>query len=97
MTACRYCEAAWPGVLDRCEHDDREAGVARQLAGQVHETDSPTDEQVGWFMEDAEQICAVVTDAEPVVKWMPRSNRIRVGAVTLLVSDEGGLTWRDPK
>lgn len=92
-TACRYCVAAWPGVFDErgCEHNERHGEVARQIASRVHETPDPTDEQVGWFMDDAVEICAIVPDEHPVVtRWNPNSLRLTVSGHRFVVADEGG-------
>ena len=93
---CRFCLAAWGDIGSECEHGDREAGVARQIAARIHEQE-PTDEQVGWFMEDAELICAIVKDAAPVIRrWEPKTMRLYVGAAAFRVADEGGLVLASP-
>jgi len=89
---CRYHIAAYGeiglGCADR--HGDREAEVARQLARRIHETE-PTDEQVGWFMDDADGVCQVVPDEHPVVTaWNPNTMRLTISGYRFRVADEGG-------
>ena len=65
---CRYMAAAYPGSTadETCHshrHEARTFDLARAFAAGVHETPDPTDEQVGWFLDDAD---AVVDDFDPV-------------------------------
>lgn len=61
---CRYMQAAYPDLdaddtcFDRHRHEDRIYDLARAIAAAVHECE-PTDEQVAWFLNDAD---AVVDD-----------------------------------
>lgn len=54
---CAYCTAtgwdAWGEV--GCGHDERHATVARLIA-EICQQPNPTDEQIGWFMDDAEAV-----------------------------------------
>lgn len=89
---CRYCLAAWGDIYHGhgCGHDERHAEVARQIAAKVHGHE-PTDEEIGWFIEDAEHICAVVTDEHPVLtRWDSRTMRLVVNGHRFRVADEGG-------
>lgn len=63
---CRYMQAAYPELdaEDTCEthrHEERVYELARAIAAAIHECE-PTDEQVGWFLNDAD---AVVDDFTP--------------------------------
>lgn len=63
---CRYMEAAYPtlGAEDTCtehRHDAPTFALARAMATAVQQSE-PTDEQVGWCMDDAG---AVVDDFDP--------------------------------
>lgn len=66
---CRYMAAAYPTLSadDTCgkysghRHDKPTFGLARALAEMFQQPD-PSDEQVGWFLEDA---AAIVDDFEP--------------------------------
>lgn len=58
--------AAYPTLDgdDTCQthrHEPRVVGLARVIAGAVHETE-PSDEQIAWFLDDAD---AVVDDFDP--------------------------------
>lgn len=76
---CRYCLAAYPilfegGSTTDCEwthrDDPRVYGLAAKLAS-VFQQRSPTDEQIAWFLADAD---AVVDDFEPAPeKWRVRN------------------------
>jgi hypothetical protein len=93
LAACRYCLAAWGDIGLECDHGEREASIARQIAARIHKQE-PTDEQVGWFMDDAEQICAVVRDESPIVtRWEGRTMRLTVSGHRFRVADEGGLVY----
>lgn len=75
---CKYCLAAYPilfenGETDTCEFthrdDQRVYDLARKFA-KVFQQQRPTDEQVGWFLDDAD---AVVDDFDPAPeKWLVR-------------------------
>jgi hypothetical protein len=101
---CRYCLAAYPilfqdGSTTACqwEHrdDQRVYDLARKLAS-IYQQRSPTDEQVQWFLADAD---AVVDDFDPAPeKWrvrkLPDGNfefdmRFRVNDVTYVVQAGG--------
>lgn len=63
---CRYMQAAYPGLTaaDTCSehrHDEFTFALARGLAV-VCQQPEPTDEQIGWLMDDA---AAVVDDFDP--------------------------------
>ena len=63
---CRYLVAAYPDLdaEDTCtehRHDEPTFALARAMAAAFQQPD-PTDEQVGWFMDDA---AAVVNDFDP--------------------------------
>lgn len=68
---CRYMRAAYPTLdaEDTCSehrHDAATFALARAMAVTFQQSD-PTDEQVGWFMDDAG---AVVTDFDPApINW----------------------------
>lgn len=49
--ACRLNDWA-----DECWHSPEYEPVARALAVAFQQTDTPTDEQVGWYVDDAEEI-----------------------------------------
>lgn len=64
---CRYMRAAYPGMdaEDTCDehrHDEPTFALARAMA-KAFQSPTPTDEQVGWFIDDAG---AVVDDFDPV-------------------------------
>jgi hypothetical protein len=63
---CRYMQAAYPTLDadDTCSehrHDEQTFALARAMATAFQQPD-PTDEQVGWCMDDA---AAVVDDFDP--------------------------------
>ncbi len=60
---CRFIAAAYPGedCFDH-RHEDRVFDLSRALAAATHENADPTDEQVGWFLADAD---AMVDDFDP--------------------------------
>ena len=91
---CRYCAAAWPTVDMDCEHTERDAEVARQIAAKIHGAE-PTEEQIGWFMDDAAWICGYVPDEHPVVtRWNARTWRMTVSGHRFRVEEEdGGLVY----
>lgn len=68
---CRYMRAAYPTLdgNDTCSehrHDERTFSLARAMATAFQQP-SPTDEQIGWCLDDA---AAVVDDFEPRVhEW----------------------------
>ena len=75
---CRYCLAAYPilfedGETSSCEWEHRDEQRVYDLAtamARVFQQRSPTDEQVGWFLDDAN---AVVDDFDPAPeKWRVR-------------------------
>lgn len=84
---CRYMAAAYPtldaaGTCDWHRHEPRVFDLARAFAAAVHETADPTDEQVGWFVDDAD---AVVDDFDPVPEsWVTTAFK---------VTDEAGLDF----
>ena len=95
---CRYCTAAYPTIADEiCDdflHRDTQSlyDLATALAA-VFQHRPPTDEQVGWFVDDAE---AVIKDFDPLpAKWrirrLPETRyqefdcRFRVNDVTYVV------------
>lgn len=69
---CKYLAAAYPTLDadDTCtehRHDDQTFALARAMAVAFQQPD-PTDEQVGWCMDDA---AAVVDDFDPVpTEWV---------------------------
>ena len=101
---CRYCTAAHTPYEDAemCEmahHHPTEvvAPLATAMA-RIFQANPPSDEQVGWFMEDAD---AVVGDFDPLPeKWrlrkLPLSDhdefimRFRINDVTYVIEDGEG-------
>jgi hypothetical protein len=99
---CRYCLAAYPilfeeGDTTACEWEHRDDPRVYALAtamARLFEQRQPTDEQIGWFLSDAD---AVVDDFGPVPeKWrlrkLPDSNdefvaRFRINDVTYVLQD----------
>lgn len=73
MEKCRYMEAAYPSLdaADTCgtadhRHDEHTFALARAFAVACQDPD-PSDEQIGWFLEDA---AAVIDDFAPsTVEW----------------------------
>jgi hypothetical protein len=67
LEQCRFLAAAYP-ILDAGDtctehpHDEPTFALARAFAVMFQDTLEPSDEQVGWFMDDAG---AVVTDFDP--------------------------------
>ena len=99
MRPCRYCTAAYPSVADEvCEYTHRDEQRVYDLAtamAAVFQHRPPTDEQVGWFVDDAD---AVVDDFDPPPqKWRVRKLpdghydefvcRFRVNDVTYVIQD----------
>lgn len=100
---CRYCTAAYPDYPDiageACElhrNEQRVYDLATAMA-RVFQQRSPTDEQVAWFLDDAD---AVVDDFDPVPeKWrvrkLPQNNydefdcRMRINDVTYVIQAGG--------
>ena len=99
---CRYCLAAYPEIAAEICDDDYHRDtqplydLAIAMAG-LFQHRPPTDEQVGWFVDDAE---AVVGDFDPAPeKWRLRKLptggsgefdcRFRINGVTY-VAPEGG-------
>lgn len=72
---CRYCTAAYPSIADEIcgDHIHRDEQRVYDLAiamASVFQHRPPTDEQVGWFLDDAS---AVVDDFDPPpAKWRVR-------------------------
>ena len=71
---CRWCQAAYGLDAELCEFAHHQpAVVVAPLAlamARMFQTRNPSDEQVGWFMEDAS---AVVEDFDPLPdEWRPR-------------------------
>ena len=64
---CRYCTAAFSRDVCSSDGDHRPevVAVATALARVIHEEDPPTDEAIGWFIEDAEDAVAAVGRALP--------------------------------
>jgi len=108
---CRYCLAAYPvlfrdGDVTSCEWEHRDEQRVYDLAtamAAVFQQRPPTDEQVGWFLQDAD---AVVDDFDPPpAKWQIRRlppgksgefvMRFRVNDVTYVVQ-EGGKEKANP-
>lgn len=100
---CRYCLAAYPvlfedGSTDSCEFEHRDEQRVYDLAAKlasVYQQRRPTDEQVQWFLADAD---AVVDDFDPLPeKWRIRTlpengsdgfiMRFRLNDVTYVVQD----------
>lgn len=67
---CQFCAAAYPNLLDEemMTHsaDPRMGALARVFAMTFQESDEPTDEQVGWFCQDAD---AVIDDHPDATSW----------------------------
>lgn len=51
---CPACRA----IPTWCDHTPEEWALATALAAHFQETASPTDEQVGWFVDDADGVAA---------------------------------------
>lgn len=100
---CRYCLAAYPilfdaGDISTCELTHRDEQRVYDLAtamARLFQQRHPTDEQVGWFVDDAD---AVVDDFDPVPeKWrlrkLPDTSefdcRFRINEVTYVVQAGG--------
>lgn len=95
---CQFCVAAYPEIADEiCEWEHRDEQRVYDLAlamARVFQARQPTDEQVQWFLSDAD---AVVDDFDPAPeKWrvrkLPNSDRefvarFRVNDVTYVLQD----------
>ena len=99
---CKYCLAAYPilfedGDATACEWEHRDEPRIYDLAtamAAVFQRNQPTDEQVGWFLSDAD---AVVDDFGPApAKWKVRRlpdsglefvGRMRINDVTYVLLD----------
>jgi hypothetical protein len=93
---CRYCLAAYPILAgEECEYTHRDEQRVYDLAtamAAVFQTRPPSDEQIGWFLDDAD---AVVDDFDPTPdKWRIRNLpndfrefdcRFRINNVTYVV------------
>jgi len=99
---CRFCRAAYGDDAELCEFAHRQsAEVLAPLAtamARLFQGRNPSDEQVGWFMEDAS---AVVEDFDPMPdKWRLRTlptsphdgfvARFRINDVTYVIEDGEG-------
>lgn len=99
---CRYCRAAYGDDAELCEfahgHSVEEVGTLAAAMARIFQQRNPTDEQIGWFMDDAE---AVIEDFDPVPdKWrlrkLPMSVddefivRFRVNDVTYVIENGEG-------
>jgi hypothetical protein len=59
---CRWCRAAWPTVDGfPCDHTEWDGQIAAALAAQIHGP-NPTDEQVGWFIEDGALVSGYIKE-----------------------------------
>lgn len=100
MRPCRYCAAAYEFGADDCEMVHRDEQRIYDLAtamAKLFQARSPSDEQIGWFLEDAE---AVVDDFDPSPeRWrlrkLPDSGdqfvaRFRINDVTYVIEDGEG-------
>ena len=80
---CQFTVAAYPG--EECfdhRHEDRVFDLSRALAAAIHKNADPTDEQVAWFLADAD---AVVDDLDPTpTDWV---------TTAATPSDEPGLDF----
>ena len=97
---CRYCNAAYPTCADEIcidfvHRDERRVYDLAIAMASLFQQRPPTDEQVGWFVEDAN---AVVDDFDPVPeKWRLRKlplgkydefiARFRINDVTYILQD----------
>lgn len=67
---CPPCVAAWgeeTAALCGCgTHTAVVQALAKLLAGTVHETDEPTLEQIGWFIDDADVVAEGWPDDTPL-------------------------------
>jgi len=96
---CRYCTAAYPEIAQEiCEWEHRDEQRIYDLAtamARVFQQRQPTDEQVQWFLGDADN---VVDDFDPQPeKWRIRKlpptrydefvARFRVNDVTYVIQD----------
>jgi hypothetical protein len=97
---CKYCLAAYPilfedGDVTSCEFEHRDEQRVYDLAAamaRVFQAKEPTDEQVAWFLDDAD---AVVDDFDPAPeRWRVRKlpddfsefdMRFRLNGVTYVV------------
>ena len=98
---CQFCVAAWGQETAEAvcqDHDERVQSVARQIAERIHGP-TPTDEQIGWFMEDGQIVVASIPEGElTVTRYEDRTMRMTVSGHQFRVDDEGGLTYiRGPK
>ena len=102
---CKFCLAAYPilfedGDVTACEWEHRDDPRVYELAAamaRLFQKRQPTDEQVGWFLGDAD---AVVDDFDPVPeKWRLRklpdkhlefAARFRINDVTYVIQDGWG-------
>lgn len=107
---CKFCLAAYPilfedGDVTACEWEHRDDPRVYELAAamaRLFQKRQPTDEQVGWFLGDAD---AVVDDFDPPPeKWRLRklpdkhlefAARFRVNDVTYVIQ-EGGKEKTNP-
>lgn len=93
---CRFCRAAYPRLsATDCEFEHRDEPRVYDLArafARLFQRTKPTDEQVGWFLGDAD---AVVDDFDPTpdrwhVRKLPQGTdefkfRMRINNVTYVV------------
>lgn len=99
---CQFCRAAYGADAEMCEFSHRQsvevvAPLATAMA-RLFQDRNPSDEQIGWFMEDAS---AVVEDFDPLPeKWRLRRlpdtkydgfvARFRINDVTYVIEDGEG-------
>lgn len=61
---CEPCKAAWLDDIYPCSHTDRDVRLATHLARVFQPNDPPTDEEIGWFMDDAVTILQTVPESD---------------------------------
>ena len=95
---CQFCTAAYPEMADEiCQWEHRDEQRVYDLAtamARIFQQRNPTDEQIAWFLEDAN---AVVDDFDPPpAKWRLRklpndfsefTARFRINDVTYILQD----------
>lgn len=102
MRPCRYCIAAYEFDAADCEAVHRDEQRIYDLAeamAKLFQARHPSDEQVGWFLEDAD---AVVDDFDPTPdRWRLRRlpnrfeqfvARFRINDVTYVIEDGEGYS-----
>lgn len=93
---CRYMDAAYPSLdaEDTCtehRHDAPTFALARAMAVAFQETSEPSDEQIGWCLDDAG---AVVGDFDPApLSWTVTETRLTSEAGLDFTFDINGVEY----